>query len=140
MSHPSASISAFLDGELTAAELTSLESHLASCGRCVAELQDVQRVRAAVRALPLIELPSDLMLDGEPGSVTPIHRHRIVWAGAAAVVAVVVAAAALATPPPSGLTVDDLTSRFGARVSLDPAFGPAKVVVPDWDAEWAVTD
>jgi anti-sigma factor RsiW len=140
MNHPTSSISAFLDGELSAVELISLEAHLASCGRCVAEMQDVQRVRAAVRALPLIELPDDLALDGEPGNVTPIHRHRLVWAGAAAVVAVVVAAAALSTPPPSGLTVDDLTSRFGARVSLDPAFGPAKVVVPDWESEWAVTD
>ncbi len=34
------------------------------------------------------------------------------------------------TPPAPSVSVDDLSSRFGARVTLDPAFGPAKVVVP----------
>jgi hypothetical protein len=46
-------------------------------------------------------------------------------------VALVIAVAALVTPPPNSVSVDDLSSRFGARVSLDPAFSPAKVVVPE---------
>ena len=47
------------------------------------------------------------------------------------VAAWMIAVAALVTPPAQSVSVDDLSSRFGARVSLDPAFSPAKVVVPE---------
>ena len=64
--------------------------------------------------------------------VVPLHRNRGFLVGAAAAgVAIVIAVATMLSPSPSALSVDDLNSRFGARVSLDPAFGPAKVVVPD---------
>jgi hypothetical protein len=46
------------------------------------------------------------------------------------VVIVVIAIAALVTPPATTISADDLNSRFAARVSLDPAFGPAKVILP----------
>lgn len=140
MKHPSMLISAFLDGELSESELSTLERHLASCGRCVAEMQDIHRVRSAVRSLPVVELPLDLVYEGEPAPVAHLHRYRLVWTGAAAVVAVVITLATLLTPDPAGLNMEDLTSRFGARVSLDPAFGSAKVVVPGWDAGWTVAD
>ena len=91
----------------------------------------MQRVRTAIRSLPLIELPPGLLGDAEP-VVVPLRRNRGFLVGAAAAgVAVVIAVATLLTPQPSALSVDDLNSRFGARVSLDPAFGPAKVMVPD---------
>lgn len=139
MNHPTTLISAFLDGELSGSEVATLERHLASCGRCVAELEDVQRVRSAIRSLPVLEVPPGLLWEGEPAQVVPLRRHRVVWAGAAAVVAAVVTVAALNAPAPEGITMEDLTSRFGARVSLDPAF-PAKVVMPDWEADWVVAD
>jgi hypothetical protein len=50
---------------------------------------------------------------------------------AAAAVALVIAIAALVTPSSPSIALDELNSRYGARASLDPAFGPAKVVVPD---------
>lgn len=133
MTHPSESISAYLDGELTASERGQLAEHISDCGRCAAELEGLQRVRAAVRALPVLELPEDLAGEfGGEATVVPLHRNRGVWVGAAAaVVALVIAVAALVTPPASSITIDDLSSRFGARVSLDPAFGPAKVIVPE---------
>lgn len=134
MTHPSESISAYLDGELTAAERGELARHIAGCGKCALELEEVQRVRAAVRALPVLEIPDDLLSTlGASEPVTPLHRNRGLWAGAAAaLVALVIAVAALVTPPAASVTVDELSSRFGARVSLDPAFGPAKVVVPEF--------
>jgi hypothetical protein len=46
------------------------------------------------------------------------------------VVALVIAVAAILTPSATAISIDELTSRYGARASLDPAFGPAKVVVP----------
>lgn len=129
MKHLSESISAYLDGELTHEESSRLTSHLATCGRCAAELEDIQRVRAAVRALPLLELPPGLVPEAE-AEVVPLHRHRGFWVGAAAAVvaAVIVFASIFTTDPAPQLTVEDLSSRFGARASLDPAFGPSKVV------------
>lgn len=130
MTHPSELISAYLDGELTDREMTSLTDHLASCGRCSAELEDMQRVRTAIRSLPVLELPRGIVPEADP-VVVPLRRNKGLWAGvAAAVVAAVIAVAALVTPPPGSLSVEDLNSRFGARASLDPAFGPAKIVVP----------
>lgn len=135
MTHPSELISAYLDGELSHAERAQLMAHLSGCGRCSAELEDVQRVRAAVRSLPVLEVPEDLFgaLGIPPAEVVPLHHNRGLWVGAAAaVVAVVIAIAALVTPPAASVTIDELSSRFGARVSLDPAFGPAKIVVPEF--------
>lgn len=130
MSHPSELISAYLDGELHGAELHGLLNHLGGCGRCSAEMEELQRVRTAVRSLPVLELPEGIAPDTD-ATVVPLHRNKGIWVGAAAaVVAVVIAIAALLTPPPGTISVDDLNSHFGARVSLDPAFGPAKVVVP----------
>lgn len=130
MSHPSEMISAYLDGELHGSELSELMDHLASCGKCSEEMQQMQRVRTAVRSLPVLELPLGLVPEADP-DVVPLHRNKGMWAGvAAAVVAAVIAVAALVTPAPDAISVDDLNSRFGARASLDPAFGPAKVVVP----------
>ncbi|MCI0678230.1 MAG: zf-HC2 domain-containing protein [Actinobacteria bacterium] len=133
MSHPSELLSAYLDGELSPDEGATLTRHISTCGRCAAEMVDVQRVRAAVRSLPVLEVPVDLVPAAE-GHVAPLRRHRGVMAGAvAAVVVLVIAVAAMFTPEPSTVSIDELSSRFGARVSLDPAFGPAKVVLPDYE-------
>ena len=48
-----------------------------------------------------------------------------------AAVALIIAIAAIVTPSTPLVTLEELNSRYGARASLDPAFGPAKVVVPD---------
>lgn len=130
MSHPSELISAYLDGELHDFESSQLVDHLGSCGRCSAELEEMQRVRSAVRSLPVLELPIGIVPEADP-VVVPLRRHKGLWAGvAAAVVAAVIAIAAIVTPEPGSLTIEEMNSRFGARASLDPAFGPAKVVVP----------
>lgn len=130
MIHPSELISAYLDGELHGPEHAQLSSHLSGCGRCAAELEQIQRVRAAVRSLPVLELPAGTVPEADR-VVVPMRRNRGMWAGvAAAVVAAVIAIAAIVTPDPGQLSINELNSRFGARASLDPAFGPAKIVVP----------
>lgn len=129
MIHPSELISAYLDGELRDDEVSSLVGHLASCGKCSAELEGLQRVRSAVRSLPVLEMPRGTVPEADR-VVVPLRRHKGMWAGvAAAVVITLIAIAALVAPEPQ-TSVYELNSRFGARVSLDPAFGPAKVVVP----------
>jgi anti-sigma factor RsiW len=129
VNHPSELVSAFLDGELDDRERVDLVRHLAGCGRCSAELEEMQQVRAAVRSLPVLELPVGLVPEADP-VVVPLRSHKGLWAGvAAAVVIIVIAVTALVTPPAASWSVDDLNSRYGARTSVDPAF-PAKVVVP----------
>jgi len=129
--HPSEQISAYLDGELHGKELNGLLEHLSGCGRCSAEVEGIQQVRAAVRSLPILELPEGVVPEAD-ADVVPLRRNRGLWVGAAAaVVALVIAVAAMVTPPPNTVSVDDLSNRFGARVSLDPAFSSAKVVIPE---------
>lgn len=129
MIHPSELISAYLDGELRDDEVSVLVDHLASCGKCSAEMEDLQRVRSAVRSLPVLEMPRGTVPEADR-VVVPLRRNKGMWAGvAAAVVITLIAIAALVAPEPQ-TSVYELNSRFGARVSLDPAFGPAKVVVP----------
>jgi anti-sigma factor RsiW len=130
VTHAGELISAYLDGELPRSEVEQLFKHLSSCGRCSAEMQDLQAVRSAVRSLPLLELPPGLIPEAD-AEIIPLHRNRGFLVGAAAaVVALVIAVAAIFTPAPAAISVEELNSRYGARASLDPAFGPAKVVVP----------
>jgi len=130
VTHAGELISAYLDGELPRSEVEQLFRHLSSCGRCSAEMQDLQAVRSAVRSLPLLELPPGLIPEAD-AELIPLHRNRGFLVGAAAaVVALVIAVAAIFTPSTAAISVEELNSRYGARASLDPAFGPAKVVVP----------
>ena len=130
MTHPSELISAYLDGELHEGERAQLLTHLSACGKCSAELEDMQSVRMAVRSLPVLELPRGVIPEADR-VVVPLRRQKGFWAGAAAAaVAAVIAIAAIVTPEPASPSIEDLTSRFGARASLDQAFGPAKVVPP----------
>jgi anti-sigma factor RsiW len=131
MNHAGDLISAYLDGELSRAEIEQLQAHLSLCGRCAAEIQDMQLVRSAVRSLPMLELPAGLVPEAD-AQMVPLRRNKGFWVGAAAAaVALVIAIAALVTPSSPSIAIDELNSRYGARASLDPAFGPAKVVVPD---------
>jgi anti-sigma factor RsiW len=131
MNHAGELISAYLDGELARPEIDQLQAHLANCGKCSAELQEMQTVRSAVRSLPLFELPSGLIPEAD-AEVVPLRRNKGFWVGAAAAaVALVIAIAAIVTPSTPSVALEELNSRYGARASLDPAFGPAKVIVPD---------
>ena len=130
MTHPGELISAYLDGELSRSEIDQLFGHLAGCGRCAVEMQELQAVRSAVRSLPLLEMPLGLVPEAD-AEVVPLHRNRGFLVGAAAaIVAVVIAVAAMVTPSTAAISVEELNSRYGARASLDPAFGPAKVILP----------
>ena len=131
MSHAGELISAFLDGELARHEIDQLQGHLSTCGKCAAEMQEMQVVRSAVRSLPLLELPPGLIPEAD-AEVIPLRRNKGFLVGAAAaVVALVIAIAAIVTPSTPSVALEELNSLYGARASLDPAFGPAKVVVPD---------
>jgi len=125
VTHPSEMISAYLDGELIEDETSELLIHLATCGRCSADLEEMQSVRAAVRSLPILELPAGLLPEAD-AAVVPIHRNRGVWVGAAAAaVALIIAIASIVTPPPASISADDLSGgpeRMKRLVSLVVVF------------------
>lgn len=60
-------LSAYIDGALTAGELTEVASHLEECLACVAELRELQAVKRAVRTLPLLQLPERVLDDVHVG-------------------------------------------------------------------------
>jgi anti-sigma factor RsiW len=125
--HPTEQISAYLDGELHGPELTQLMDHLSRCGKCTAELEQMQIVRSAVRSLPVLELPEGLVSEADR-VVVPLPRRKGMWAGvAAAAVVAAIALAAIVTPPQDEVSLQQLNSMVGARSTLDPVFGPAKV-------------
>ena len=82
-------LSAYLDGELTPDELAEVVVHLESCADCIAVFRQIKEARAAVRRLPMIEMPTELapfmhlgdrlsaFLDGElaEADLASVGRH-----------------------------------------------------------------
>jgi anti-sigma factor RsiW len=131
VSHPAELLSAYLDGEITPDERRRVVEHLARCGTCYVDLESLQAARAALRSLPILDLPVDLM-PRERHRVVPLRRRPAVWVGAAAAAAAAFVALATTFAPAPGLnvTVNDLSRPASARASIDPSFSSAKVVLP----------
>ncbi len=113
-------LSAYLDGELSAAEQRRVSDHVISCADCRAELHDLDRARIAVRSLPGVETGQFDQIPVLPRS----RRRRAVAAGSigiAAAVAVILGLAFGGQPQPS-ITLDDLTTQHIARASAEPGF------------------
>ena len=55
-----AQLEAYLDGELDRATVDEVETHLATCAACRAELATLEQLRSALRALPKPRAPADL--------------------------------------------------------------------------------
>lgn len=62
IAHPGDLLSAWLDGELAPAEGAAVSAHLEGCPECAAERDEVEAARTALRALPLLEPPSGVLL------------------------------------------------------------------------------
>ena len=88
-------LSALADGELNWAEEAEARSHLAGCAGCAAELVAVERVRAALRGLPQIDLPTLVVERARFATRRPPRFAAAVAAVAAAAAAVVFAVAPL---------------------------------------------
>lgn len=67
----SEALSAYLDGALDSAERDAVELRLATCDACRAELADLRRVRALLRALTEVTPPRSFTL---PATTTPPRR------------------------------------------------------------------
>lgn len=127
-------ISAKLDGELTAEEMTQLDDHLAQCSTCRALLEELTAIHAAcggLDAAPPPELRDSILQNlpaqetpaaGKRGKVVPIHWRR--WTAMAASFAVVALAAwhlpQLASHPPEGVSPSPLVQTTGVAKDISP--------------------
>jgi anti-sigma factor RsiW len=60
-------VSCYLDGQLQAGELDVVVEHLADCMDCIAEFHHLKEIRAALRTLPMLEVPERLLPDTHLG-------------------------------------------------------------------------
>lgn len=139
-------ISAKLDGELTADEMTQLDRHLAQCSTCRALLEELTAIHAACSGLEaeppaalreqiLQNLPAqDTPTAEKRGKVVPIHWRR--WTAMAASFAVVALAAwhlpQFASRPPESVSPSPLV--LSAEVANDSASDEGSITFTSEDS------
>jgi anti-sigma factor RsiW len=85
----SAVIDAYLDGELGAAEATSVNHHLKECSDCRRQCAERKALSALLRRMPYYDAPSQLQSTvGRTQNSLPARRRVQTWMAAAAVVLV----------------------------------------------------
>lgn len=89
-------LSAYLDGELPAAERAALGAHLSGCAQCQRELAALRQTRALLRSLPTPALPRDFRLPAQPAIVPARRRRPPVWARPAQAIGTIAAMIGLA--------------------------------------------
>jgi len=137
-------LSAFLDGDLPGAELSSVRHHVEACPACARRLDELGAVARAVRALDLPEPPPTLWpsIEGALARQTRAERWWASWrpfglgalAGAAAAAALVLASGARPASPlggheaaPPGFEATRASAPGGAQaVATDPLLAEAE--------------
>ena len=64
--HSADRLSAYLDGELTSEENKDVAEHVLACRECRSDLQEFDRARIAIRALPGVDAPEGLFPERAP--------------------------------------------------------------------------
>jgi anti-sigma factor RsiW len=135
MSHQPELLSAMLDGELSESEAAWVAAHLDGCGQCRSELEDLASARAAVRGLPMLDLPDEALPD-DP-RVTRLWPRRVAVATMSAAAAAVIAIGALGLV---GMTSDSSTAvDVGEVEAILAATRSLGVVADDSEAAHYVT-
>lgn len=130
--HAEDRLSALLDDELDDDEALEVTRHVADCRRCLGELEEIRRSRAALRSLPAVDPPGDLQEQIRARLVTleaahPSTVRRLVVVVAAACCLVLVAAVLVAgadepgtVAPPVDVFVTDHVGQTDGRPVLTP--------------------
>ncbi len=136
-------ISALVDEELAESESEAAWRHLAACGPCSAELEEVKEARALVRGLPFLDLPPgffDDLVRPPDRSVVPLPGRGVPWSprrvGVAAAAAAAAAVVLLGLAPPRDVPVSPSVNSLveahatGASFGSDPLSRFAPIGVP----------
>lgn len=75
--HEEERLSALLDDELSDGDALTVTRHLAECGRCMAELEEIRSARSALRDLPRVDPPPELIPAAAQAAARGRHRRRI---------------------------------------------------------------
>ncbi len=129
--HENERLSALLDDELTVDEALEVTRHVIACGRCFSEFEAIREARKALRALPVIEPPQELLghlLTGPPSTGTPpaLGVRRLLSAAAVSIVLFAAAAFSLGADergtvaPPVEMFVVDHLARVNDALMLTP--------------------
>jgi len=128
--HYGPELSAFLDGELTAAEQAMIVRHLQSCTDCLMELQDLDAARTAIRSLPGLEPPEPL-LPRLPVRSQRSSLKRLAVAAAGFIVAAIIAVnMASSGPEATPVDLDQFADRHTVRLSVEDGITGVPVVLP----------
>jgi anti-sigma factor RsiW len=112
-------LTAFVDGELSAAEKAAVEAHLPGCAVCQAQVASLRAAIGTLAALPALE-PSASFEEPVLAALRPTRVRRPHWARRAAVLLVAggAVAAALVVVPKLGLHGAS-TSELAMAADLD---------------------
>ncbi|MBW8825124.1 MAG: zf-HC2 domain-containing protein [Acidobacteria bacterium] len=88
--HVGDALSAYLDGELGRRQHAEVGAHVAGCATCATELATVRAARLAIRTLPAVPPPVDLVELGRRSRPLPARRSRLLAGLGPAVAAVAV--------------------------------------------------
>ena len=72
-------ISAFVDGELSAAEQADVASHLATCASCRGELESLREAKRVAAASPRRAMPAALLSEVEARLPKARRFHWLAW-------------------------------------------------------------
>jgi hypothetical protein len=151
--HPRADFSAYLDGELTSAADKRIESHVAACRTCAAELDSLRVIRTALRAMPETPAPRSFALTPEmarearPARLAPTPRPmqplvnglRMASGGLAAALAVVIVIAVAGGGSGTGSDDSGLSAARLESTTDQYAAAPTESLVQDAGGENAAT-
>ena len=143
-------LSALIDGRLDAARAATVEEHTTSCAACSTALGEMRQAQAALRAMPVVDVPRSFRLrPADVVGLSPAHApasasRMLRWSPAAAAAAItifaVVLGADLATRDGSSRlatlesqqrtgTIMDESATFAEDAAKDSA--PAPAIPPD---------
>jgi len=129
-SHSADRLSAYLDGELTSKENKDVAEHVLACRECRSDLQEFDRARIAIRALPGVDAPEGLFPEVPPAAVGGRRRVGTLTAvalGAAALLALFFGLVRNTAEDPV-FTIEDLGNYHVARASAEPGFSVLPVL------------
>lgn len=82
-------ISAYIDGELSPADMQQVERHLAACEACRTEFEELRGMSTLVRELPLYLPRREIVLEQAPESMSPTLARIIEFSKPLAIAAVI---------------------------------------------------